>query len=145
MKWLLLLITSFFLYFPVPSYAAEWQFDLTTPAVDAFYDMYFEISSSGGSGAAYDLRTAAETRSNVWVTALPTHFWLKARSDEVKLAHLIVYTSSNRTPTITQLRVQPYQSWDGQYYSQIASFFVGALTSIAFVVAVDSAWRGGSV
>ena len=58
--------------------------------------MYFEISSSGANGDLYTIRTGAEQRENTFITIVSTHYWLKARTDSIGEAHLIIYTASNK-------------------------------------------------
>jgi len=145
MKWLLSLSIAFFIYVPSSVFAGEWQYNLTGLVPESFYDMYFEISSSGANGDLYTIRTGAEQRENTFITIVSTHYWLKARTDSIGEAHLIIYTASNKTPTVTGLKVQPYLSPDGEHYAKIVSFLIGSFTAIAFVVASSSMNQGSSI
>lgn len=144
MKWLLSLITAFILCVPSFSHAAEFIFTWPGNTADAWYDIYFEATSTGG-GASYDVRTAVDTRSNAFISASQTHFWMLAKSDDLGECHVVMYTASNRVPALANVRITPYKSRDVDLYGQLFSFFVGALTSIAFVIAVETASKGGSV
>lgn len=145
MKCLISLILAFIIYCPVVSMADEYSFTFTGYTPGKFYDLEFDMFVPVGAGAYFDVNTGYQHQPNVFVTATSAHFWITERACDAGTLHLIVYTASNKIPTILPPVIQSYVSPDADLYAQLFSFMVGALSSVAFVVAVDTAWKGGTV
>ncbi len=142
MKWLLSLFIALIIYLPVSVDALEYRYDITGKLPETFYDVFFDLSSAGAGYAIFDIRTSSEQRTGVAISAVPTHYWMTARTDNLGELHLVVVTASARVATVVGLKAQPYIPPDNEMYAKVLSFFVGSLTGIAFVVASSSMNEG---
>lgn len=122
MKWLLSLITAFIICVPSVSEALDYDCGkLATMIVTHPNSAGDKVTINGVvSSATGSYYQSFQCSGIVSVTC----------SDTVDFTVTIIPFSN------------PYQVTD---FSSIVSFLIGSLSAIAFVVAVDSAWKGGSV
>lgn len=122
MKWLFSLLIAFTIYFPSVSQAVPYDCGklatmvVTHPNVNGDHLIIDGVTTS----ATGPLFLSFQCSGIVNVTC----------DDAVDVKVAIIPFSN------------PYQVTD---FSSIVSFLIGSLSAIAFVIAVDTAWKGGSV